>query len=116
MLGYVPKLTQELQEWTRILRIGGEIIITDFHPDALAAGAKRTMTHAGTTFEIENYIHTVPRFRAVFDTLHLEVLRLDEQAVDETVRPTYERHQALDVFRESLGKPLVIGMRLRRAI
>ena len=116
MIGYVPRVIEEFREWTRVLRVGGEIIFTDFHPDALVAGAKRTMTHAGRTFEIENYIHPVSALRAVFDALHLQILRLDEEAVDESVRPIYERHQALDVYFESLGKPLVLGMRLRKVL
>lgn len=33
-----------LEEWNRVLKPGGEMIITDYHPAALAKGGKRTFS------------------------------------------------------------------------
>jgi ubiquinone/menaquinone biosynthesis C-methylase UbiE len=95
MLGYVREVDHELREWTRVLRTGGEVIVTDFHPDALRAGAKRTFTQRGATFEIQNYTHTVERLRELFHSLDLQVVGFGE--------------------RQFNGVPVVLGFRLRRA-
>jgi ubiquinone/menaquinone biosynthesis C-methylase UbiE len=114
MLGYVQELDDELREWTRVLRTGGEIILTDFHPEALRAGAKRTFTHRGTTWEIENYIHTLDVLRSVFRSLNLDIVQFHEGKVDEIVRAHYERANALELYRNTYGAPLVVGFRLHR--
>jgi ubiquinone/menaquinone biosynthesis C-methylase UbiE len=115
MLGYVHRLDDELREWTRLLRTGGEVILTDFHPEALRAGAKRTFTHHGTTWEIENYIYTLDVLRSVFRSLNLDIVQFHEGKVDGAVRAHYERANALELYRSTYGAPLVVGFRLRRA-
>lgn len=39
-IGHIKDIHLQFQEWDRILKTGGKILITDFHPDALA-GIKR---------------------------------------------------------------------------
>ncbi len=94
MLGHVREVGDELREWTRILRDGGQIVYTDFHPQALRAGAKRTFGYRGRTFEVESHCHTVPALRSLFDSVHLETTGFQEKA-----------HE---------GTPLVLGFRLRK--
>jgi malonyl-CoA O-methyltransferase len=59
VIGYVPDIGIVYGELARVCRRGGTILITDFHPDAAAAGHRRTFRDgAGTTREIESYVHT----------------------------------------------------------
>jgi ubiquinone/menaquinone biosynthesis C-methylase UbiE len=96
MLGHVREVGDELREWTRILRDGGEIVYTDFHPEALEAGARRTFGYRGRIFEVESHCHAVPRLRALFASLHWEIEGFQE--------------------RSYRGTPLVLGFRLRKRI
>ncbi len=96
MLGHVRQVGDELREWTRILRNGGEILYTDFHPEALRAGAKRTFGYRGRTFEVESYCRAVHELQSLFDSLDLETTGFQERA--------------------HLGTPLVLGFRLRKCI
>jgi SAM-dependent methyltransferase len=94
MLGHVREVGDELREWTRMVRGGGEILYTDFHPEALRAGAKRTFEYRGRAFEVESHRHPIHGLRLLFASLHLEVTGFQERA--------YE------------GTPLVLGFRLRK--
>lgn len=115
MLGYAHDVAEELREWTRLLRPGGEIVFTDLHPEALRAGAKRTFTHLGVTFEIEHKVYTIEQLHGVFAALHLEILARRERRLDDSVRAIYERRNHLEGFRRGFGTPLVLGFHLRRA-
>ena len=44
-IAHIKHAKKALQEWNRILKPGGEIIITDYHPVALAKGGKRTFSY-----------------------------------------------------------------------
>jgi ubiquinone/menaquinone biosynthesis C-methylase UbiE len=97
MLGHVRDAQEELREWIRLLKPGGEVIYTDFHPDALLKGAKRTFPYRRRTFEVESYIHDVETLRAMFRLLNLQTIRFEQR----TAGPQ--------------AQPLVLGFRLRRA-
>jgi ubiquinone/menaquinone biosynthesis C-methylase UbiE/uncharacterized protein YbaR (Trm112 family) len=113
-LGYVKDVHAELREWTRLLRVGGEIVVTDVHPEALSAGMKRTFDHRGVTFEIEHTTHSADALRSMFRELHLEILQIEERMLDPALRTTFERNDYLDGYRRVAGVPLVLGFHLRR--
>jgi len=46
--------------WSRILKDKGEIIITDFHPDILASGGKRTFRHQRSSIAVKNFLKPKP--------------------------------------------------------
>jgi SAM-dependent methyltransferase len=94
MLGHVRDAEAELREWDRLLAARGEVILTDFHPEALRRGAKRTFPHQGATFEVESHMHGVEALRSLFRALRLEIVAFRERAYD--------------------GAPVVLGFRLRR--
>jgi ubiquinone/menaquinone biosynthesis C-methylase UbiE len=115
MLGYARDLRDELREWTRLLRLGGEIIVTEFHPEALRQGMMRTFVHRGKTYEIEHERFTVEELRSLFQSLHLEIVCFLERTLDESVRASFERQNHTDAYFKGFGIPLVLGFRLRRA-
>lgn len=115
MLAHVREVDVELGAWARLLKTGGEIILTDFHPEALRAGMRTTFANRGATFEIENHIHSVKEMESIFQALNLEVISRRERTLDSTVRASYERQNRMDVYQKGFGKQLVIGFRLRKA-
>jgi ubiquinone/menaquinone biosynthesis C-methylase UbiE len=115
MLGYVDDLEGELREWARVLKPGGEVVVTDLHPQALLSGVKRTFTRGRATFEIESCVHPLEALRSRFDSLHLEVAASEERALDPASVGAFELGDRAEVFRAALGRPLVFGFRLRKA-
>jgi ubiquinone/menaquinone biosynthesis C-methylase UbiE len=111
-LAHIPLASRALNEWARILRPGGSILITDFHPDAIRAGMKRTFESEGETFEIEHYATDLERLRRIAADCGLTPNFTGERQIGESVRPLYERAQYLEAYEKHKGCPLVFGMHL----
>jgi malonyl-CoA O-methyltransferase len=57
-VGHDPNLKGAIAEAARLLRPGGLLIYSDFHPFATMAGWERSFTGKnGTTFKLEHYLH-----------------------------------------------------------
>jgi len=114
MLGYARNVGEELAEWVRCLRVGGQIVLTDLHPAALQAGAKRTFSHGGTTFEIEHHVFTYDGLLAAFRALNLEVLSREERSFRDAIKPGQTPPPYANAYPGDPAMPLVIGFRLQR--
>ena len=109
-LAHIPGAASAIGEWCRILRRGGAILITDFHPGAIRAGMKRTFFSGGETIEIEHYATDLDRLRHIATECGLTAVFAAERAIDESVRPLFERAQYLKAYEKHKGQPLVFGM------
>lgn len=96
MMGHVEDLAAALAEIARVLRPGGVLLLSDFHPYAALRGWQRafTDTASGRAFAIENHPHLFDAYLRCFNRLHLTLEALDE--------PCYEEY------------PLVFVMRVRK--
>jgi malonyl-CoA O-methyltransferase len=57
-VGHEKNLAQTLAEMSRVLRQGGTVIYSDFHPFGTLSGWQRSFTTAnGATFQLEHYLH-----------------------------------------------------------
>lgn len=57
-LGHVPQLDSALREMSRVLRPGGCLLISDFHPFQSLNGARRTFrSETGAIYEVEHHVH-----------------------------------------------------------
>jgi hypothetical protein len=90
------------------------MIITDYHPLALAKGGKRTFSHDEHTIAVKNYVHYTENLTAIASQLGLKVMRLIEKSIDESARPYYEKQNALPVFEKWKGVPIIYGMYLTK--
>jgi ubiquinone/menaquinone biosynthesis C-methylase UbiE len=114
-IAHIPDLEGALAEWTRILRPGGEMIITDYHPSALAKGGQRTFREGERVIAIRNYIYPIGRIREIALKLGLKELSITERKIDETMRPYYEKQNALAVFGRFRGVPIIYGIHLKKS-
>lgn len=113
-IAHIKDAKKALQEWNRILKPGGEIIVTDYHPAALAKGGKRTFNHNNKTIAVKNYVHPIEKIKEIAGKLNLKVLRLVERSIDERAKSFYEKQNALPVFEAWKGTPIIYGIHLKK--
>jgi ubiquinone/menaquinone biosynthesis C-methylase UbiE len=109
-IGHIAALGSALGEWTRVLRPGGIMILTDFHPEAFRVGMKRTFVHSGTTFEVEHHLHSLDALVEICRGLTLEIRETRERVIDEGARAYCADRKQAAVFRRAQGTPIVLGM------
>src|SRR5437773_2062497 len=90
-LAHIPSAAGAIGEWRRILRRGGAMLITDFHPDAIRAGMRRTFVTGGETLQLEHHATDLSRLRGIAAECGLDVVRVEERAIDDSVQPLFER-------------------------
>ena len=113
-VAHIENIEQALLAWCRILKSSADIIITDFHPKLLAFGGKRTFKHHNERLAIKNYVHAVGTIK---DLLYQNGFRLiweEEISIDETVKHYYADQNALSVYEQFKGFPVIYGIHLRR--
>ncbi|HCN82247.1 MAG TPA: hypothetical protein DIT07_01315 [Sphingobacteriaceae bacterium] len=113
-IAHIINLDEAIQSWSRILKQKGEIIITDFHPDALALGAQRTFSHKNQKISIANYVHSVDKLIQKFAQEGFVLISKEEKIIDESVKHIYEKHNALPVYEKFKGVPIIYGLHIRR--
>ena len=112
-LSHVPSADPVLDEWARVLRKGGDLLLTDFHP-AAAAIADTTFVHQGRLITVEKHVHPLPALEAALGRSGFELLEREERVIDEPLRQHYDRAGKGAVFERMRGTPLLYGMHLRR--
>jgi ubiquinone/menaquinone biosynthesis C-methylase UbiE len=113
-VAHIKDLDEALQTWSRILKASGDIIITDFHPDVLASGGKRTFRHRNTRISIQNYVHAIAGIILVLDKHNFYVVHQIEKKIDESVKHYYAAKDALPVYEQFKGASMIYGLHLRR--
>lgn len=101
-------------EWGRVLKSGGAVLLTDYHPDALQHGGDITFKYKNTAIGIEYYIYPLTAIRAMAVSVNLEEIALKERFIDESVRHYYESQNAMAVFQKFKGMPIIYGIHFRK--
>jgi ubiquinone/menaquinone biosynthesis C-methylase UbiE len=114
-IAHIPDLPAALAEWNRVLKPGGDLLITDYHPTALARGGQRTFQEGGRLIAVRNHVYPLSHVLSITGRLGLTEITIREQQVDESMRPWYERQDALPVYRRFLGVPIIFGLHLKKA-
>lgn len=114
-IAHIGKLETALREWNRVLKHGGEIIITDYHPEALTKGGKRTFKLDGKLIAVKNYIHPIEQLRVLTRQLGWTELRFTERVIDDSVKGYYERQNASSLFESFRDIPIIYGIHLKKA-
>ena len=113
-VAHIENIKAAITEWHRVIKPGGNLIITDYHPTALAKGGKRTFKQGQTLFAVKNYIHTLHHIRDIIEELDLELIQLLEKRIDDSMLPYYAKQGAEKIFENFKGVPIIYGMLLKK--
>ncbi|HEV2708957.1 MAG TPA: class I SAM-dependent methyltransferase [Edaphobacter sp.] len=112
VLGHVPDPLRAYREFARVCMPGGYVFVTDFHPDAAAAGHRRNFTdQAGAVYEIENYVHI--NHTQLASEVGLSVVAHRDGAVGPWIRDFYIRGIGLKAYKRDMGLKLVAAYLFR---
>jgi ubiquinone/menaquinone biosynthesis C-methylase UbiE len=114
-VAHIEDIQEALEAWCRILKYKADIIITDFHPDALAFGGKRTFEHQKTQIAVRNFVHTTNSIKQILLRNDFELISDDEREIDKSVKHYYTEKNAAPVYEKFKGFPIIYGMHFRRA-
>ena len=112
VLGHVPDLSGPYRELARVSYTPASLIVSDFHPRAVAAGHTRSFRDgAGHLHEIEHRVHEAAEHEAAAARFGWELVAMVDAPAGEEERPFYERSGKLRQFELESGLPLVLVMR-----
>jgi malonyl-CoA O-methyltransferase len=115
VIGHIGELEATYAELARVCRAGGTVVITDFHPDAVAAGHRRTFRDAdGATHEIEHWVHDHTAHAAAAARVGLRRTVRHDGIVGPLIRPFYSAADRLEAYEAQRGLKLVLVLAYRR--
>jgi malonyl-CoA O-methyltransferase len=115
VLGHVEDAARAYAELARISRAGADLVVSDFHAAAVAAGHARTFRDpGGSVREIEHHARTGDEHAAVARAQGWTVTGTLEAPAGEPERHFYERAGRLAQLAAEATLPLVMVMCLRR--
>lgn len=113
-VAHIKNIEEALKAWCRILKDNGDIIITDFHPDALAFAGKNTFKQCVRQIEVQNYVHYIHDVEKILVRNGFYVVKRAEKIVDEWAKHYYVAKNALPVYEKFKNSRIIYGIHLRR--
>jgi malonyl-CoA O-methyltransferase len=115
VIGHVAEIGAAYGELARVCRPGGTVVVTDFHPAAVAAGHRRTFRDAGGEVrEVEHHVHSSESHAAWAALAGLRLRATREGRVGPEIRAFYRAAHREDSYRAHLGLPLVLALEFQR--
>lgn len=113
VIGHLPDCAPAYRELARVAAPGARVIVSDFHPDAYAAGHRRTFREGERVHEIEHYVHTSEAQVAAARAAGLALVEKHKAAIGEAVFPFYQRAGRPGLFEAHRGLPVVLALAFR---
>jgi ubiquinone/menaquinone biosynthesis C-methylase UbiE len=113
-IAHIENIGRALNAWCGMLNANAEIIITDFHPKILAVGGKRTFKHNNKPMAVKNYVYHIHTIKNILYDNGFRLVAEEEFSIDETVKHYYEAQNALPVYEQFKGFPVIYGIHLKR--
>jgi ubiquinone/menaquinone biosynthesis C-methylase UbiE len=113
-LSHIESAAAAFDEWARVLRPGGEVLLTDVHP-AVAVRARTTFRSHERTFSIRRYLRPLETLRAAAVGSGFEIVTLQEIPLSELAPGSLsERTHARAMFEKMKGLAFLYAMHLRK--
>jgi malonyl-CoA O-methyltransferase len=110
-LGHMQPVGAAMAELARLAAPRAAVIVTDFHPDALRRGWKRTFRSGGETVEMDSGAYCLSEL-CNSDLILEDVL---EAGFDEPERPLFEAAGKFAMYEQVRGQTAIFIARFRRA-
>jgi malonyl-CoA O-methyltransferase len=104
--GHIRDQAAAMREFERVLRPGGVLLMSDFHPEAAARGWRRTFRRHGEVYELENHPYTVVQLREVAAGLRLSGAA--DAYIGEPERALFDRAGRPELFEAARAIPAVL--------
>ncbi|PJA98734.1 MAG: hypothetical protein CO128_05785 [Ignavibacteriales bacterium CG_4_9_14_3_um_filter_30_11] len=114
VIAHIKDIQKMFSEWERVLKNKSEIFITDFHPNLLSKGGKRTFSIGKELIIIENYCHTIKTIEEILAQFGFKKINLIEFKIDEEVKQFYNEQNAIKVYNKFYNTPFIYGLHLSR--
>jgi malonyl-CoA O-methyltransferase len=114
-LGHITPMESATTDLARIVRPGGDLIITDFHPAALDHGWKRTFRSKGELYEVETHPYTTDQLLRSAEQNGLVLQELLQPCFDEPEREIFRAAGKPDLFEQVRTIPAVLLARWKRS-
>jgi ubiquinone/menaquinone biosynthesis C-methylase UbiE len=113
-IAHLENLEETLNTWFRILKRSGDIIITDYHPLALAKGGKRTFEKDKIQIIIKNFIHPIESIKQISNKNGGILVNTLEIKICEQHKQFYENKSAIHIFEKFRGTPIIYGLHIKK--
>lgn len=110
VIGHLSECAVAYAELGRVTAPGGQVIVTDFHPAAHAAGHRRTFRHGDAVHEVEHYVHTLATHREAARAAGLRLATVRHAEIGPSVRSFYERAGRIALYDAHRGLPMVLAL------
>lgn len=114
VIGHLPECRRAYAELGRVAKAGAWVIVTDFHPDAYAAGHRRTFRHEGVVHEVEHHVHQMPDHLIAARAAGLRPVGMREARIGPDVRHFYESAGRPALYEAHLGLPVVSALAFQK--
>ena len=109
-LAHIADAAAAVKTWCRMLSPGGHLLMTDFHPDVLASGGKRTFVHGKNLISVRNYVFPVEELETELAALGMELVNKTEQTIDASLHHYYVAKNAEHVYDRYLNARIIYGL------
>jgi ubiquinone/menaquinone biosynthesis C-methylase UbiE len=113
-IGHIKNIAPAIAAWARVMKNGADLILTDFHPGALAGGGKRSFQHQGKSISVKSYVHPLKDVIDILAHNGLTLLVKQEKYINEAVQHYYAEKNALHVYERFKNMPVIYGLHLKK--
>ncbi|MGH9326451.1 MAG: class I SAM-dependent methyltransferase [Terriglobia bacterium] len=106
-LAHITELERFARELARVGKVGGDVWVSDLHPEARAQGWTTAFRYGGGTAEITAYLHSPQRVRDSFQVHQFLSSECQEIRLSEPERPIFERAGKRHFFERACKVPAV---------
>jgi len=116
-IGHSEELEIALGELARILKPGGKLLVSDFHPIIASLGFKRTFIDGKNQYSVKHNIHHISHWAKILVPQNLIITNIEEPFLDENDFSSAE-NEAIEhnsnFYRTALSIPSIIVLELSK--